>query len=64
MAEITVKELIDELKKYPPSASITFGTNSFGVPLEFYRVKERDEYIVQIELSEEFPPGEYKIKID
>jgi len=41
----TVKEFIDELKKYPPDREMYFGG------LDFYRFKDRDA-VLQVEFSQ------------
>lgn len=62
---MTVGELRNHLKLYDDNTELSFGSNIFGVPLVFYRVKSRGENLVQIELNEDFQePGKYTVEFD
>ena len=49
---ITLGELRQLLAGYPDDMVITFGATREAVPLVFYRVKQRGEKLLQIELNE------------
>lgn len=61
---LTVGQLIDHLKLWHRDTEITFGSNIFGAPLEFYRVNGLGDDLVQIELNELFEPGTYRVKVE
>lgn len=53
MAKLTVGELRKKLESCPPETQITFGSSKYSMrPLIFYRVKQRGENYLQIELNE------------
>ena len=56
---ITVGDLRQQLAQYPDDAQLIFGSTVAGIPLIFYRVKNRSprvaqphEMLIQIELNE------------
>jgi hypothetical protein len=51
-SRITVGDLIEQLSLYPKDSEITFGCLMDTTFLVFYRVKQRGDSLVQIELNE------------
>jgi hypothetical protein len=54
-SRITVGELRRQLSPFPDSMRITFGNTVEAVPLAFYRIKQRGDGLLQIELTELLP---------
>lgn len=51
-SRITVGDLVQQLSLHPKDAEITFGCLMDTTFLVFYRVKQRGDDLVQIELNE------------
>ncbi|MFN7320098.1 MAG: hypothetical protein ACOVLI_01300 [Rhabdaerophilum sp.] len=47
----TVGDFIRELRMYPEDCEIMIGPDEDGNEIQFYRLKKRDEKLLQIELS-------------
>jgi hypothetical protein len=50
---ITVGFLVSELSKFNNDMKIVIGPDRDGRPIKFYRLKKRDELLLQIEISPE-----------